>query len=211
LETASLQGRRIGVIRHFHERDARVSDELLLALQDAESMFATLGANVIDVQLPPLAQWQAVGMTLLLYEAYQLHEDWLRTRPEQYGASFRDSILLGALIDEHHYALARRQRAVLAAQVDEALRSVDLLMTAIQPASAPRLDGLSRWGFLERPSYGLPFNISDHPALSLRCGTGTRGLPLAMQLIGARGATQWLFAVGKAYETATGWPQCANS
>ena len=47
---------------------------------------AMLGCVVRDVRLPPLADWMASGFLILLAEAFALHEHWLKTRPERYGA-----------------------------------------------------------------------------------------------------------------------------
>jgi Asp-tRNA(Asn)/Glu-tRNA(Gln) amidotransferase A subunit family amidase len=43
------------------------------------------------------------------------------------------------------------------------------------------------------------------PALSLPCGFDARGLPIGMQLAGARWSEPLLLRVGHAYQAATGW------
>ena len=72
------------------------------------------------------------------------------------------------------------------------------------PEAAP-IEAIGKWGFIERPSYGIPFNVSDHPALSACCGFGRQGLPLAIQLVCRRNEEQLLLRAGHAYECAAGW------
>ena len=55
------------------------------------------------------------------------------------------------------------------------------------------------------PSYALPFNLTGQPALSLCCGFGDEGLPLAIQLAARPSDELTLLRVGHAYETATTW------
>ena len=78
-------------------------------------------------------------------------------------------------------------------------------VSAVQPGEAPRLDAVRKWGLFERPSYALPFNLTGQPALSLCCGFGDEGLPLAMQLAARPWDELTLLRVGHAYEIATTW------
>ncbi len=164
-----------------------------------------LGCVVRDVQLPPLADWMASGFLILLAEAFALHEHWLRTRPERYGAAFRDAMMLGATISSADYLQAVRRRAELVAAMTEVMKDCDLLVSAVQPGEAPRLEAVRKWGLFERPSYALPFNLTGQPALSLCCGFGDEGLPLAIQLAARPFDELTLLRVGHAYETATTW------
>lgn len=70
---------------------------------------------------------------------------------------------------------------------------------------SPRLDAVRKWGLFERPSYALPFNLTGQPALSLCCGFGEEGLPLAIQLAARPLDELTLLRVGHVYETATPW------
>ncbi|MDX3905713.1 MAG: amidase [Pigmentiphaga sp.] len=197
-----LRGLRIGVIRHFYTKDAPISDDGQTAIEDALEVFRSLGCRVQDVTLAPLPEWNATGMLMLLAEAFALHEPWLRGSDHLYGESLRDALLLGATITAADYLHACDHGRRLAATLDAAFDRVDLLVTAIQPGEAPALANIGKWSFLERPSYGIPFNVSDHPALSICCGMGRRGLPLAVQLVAARNGENTLLRAGHAYELA---------
>ena len=45
-----------------------------------------------------------------------------------------------------------------------------------------------------------PFNVTGHPAITLPCGRGAKGLPCGLQLVGHRGATPALLDVARACE-----------
>lgn len=200
-----LRGLRIGVVRHFFTKDAPVSNDGLTAIDDALEVFRNQGCRVRDVSLAPLREWNAVGMMLLLAEAFSFHEPWLRERSHFYGESVRDALLLGGLIDAADYVQASHHRKRLSESIDALFRDNDILVSAIQGGEAAPIEAIDKWGFIERPSYGIPFNVSDHPALSVCCGFGRQGLPLAMQLVSRRNEEQLLLRAGHAYECAAGW------
>ena len=200
-----LRGLRIGVVRHFFTEDAPISNDGLTAIDEALDVFRSQGCRVRDVSLAPLREWNAVGMMLLLAEAFSFHEPWLRGRSRLYGESVRDALLLGGLIDAADYVQANHHRKRLSESIDALFEDNDILVSAIQGGEAAPIEAIGKWGFIERPSYGIPFNVSDHPALSACCGFGRQGLPLAIQLVCRRNEEQLLLRAGHAYECAAGW------
>jgi aspartyl-tRNA(Asn)/glutamyl-tRNA(Gln) amidotransferase subunit A len=53
--------------------------------------------------------------------------------------------------------------------------------------------------------YTMPFNLTGNPAISLPCGFGTDGMPLAIQLVARPGADTELLHVAAAFESARPW------
>ncbi len=53
--------------------------------------------------------------------------------------------------------------------------------------------------------YTLPFNLTGHPAVSLPCGFGKDGLPVAVQLVGRAGDDAFLMRVAAAFERVRPW------
>jgi aspartyl-tRNA(Asn)/glutamyl-tRNA(Gln) amidotransferase subunit A len=201
----NIKGTRLGVVRHFFSEDLPISAAGMRAIDGALDVLRAAGCVVRDVRLPPLADWMACGFLILLAEAFALHEHWLKTRPERYSASFRDAMMMGATISGADYLQAVRRRAELVAAMNEVMTDCDILVSAVQPGEAPRLEAVGKWGLFERPSYALPFNVTGQPALSLCCGFGDEGLPLAIQLAARPFDELTLLRVGHAYETATTW------
>jgi aspartyl-tRNA(Asn)/glutamyl-tRNA(Gln) amidotransferase subunit A len=200
-----LRGVRIGVVRNFFDGTAPVSEDLVHAVDAALRVFIDAGCGVVDVNLRSVEDWNAVGMVILLAEAFALHTPWLRNRIDRYGDSFSDAVLLGAALKESDYFNAVQARRLLTAELDVVMDSCDLLIAPIQPDEAMPLSALSKWGFLERPSYGIPFNVSDNPALSVCCGFGRTGLPLALQVVGRPGGEASVLRAGHAYQMRCDW------
>jgi aspartyl-tRNA(Asn)/glutamyl-tRNA(Gln) amidotransferase subunit A len=53
--------------------------------------------------------------------------------------------------------------------------------------------------------YTMPFNITGHPAVSLPCGFGSDGLPLALQVVGRLRGDADLLRIAALYEQAAPW------
>jgi len=88
-----------------------------------------------------------------------------------------------------------------------AMRNVDILITAVAPAPACRLDDLDAMDKSGDGSMRIPFNVTGNPAMALPIGFTTDGLPLSMQLVGKHMAESTVYRVAFAYEAATGWHQ----
>jgi aspartyl-tRNA(Asn)/glutamyl-tRNA(Gln) amidotransferase subunit A len=200
-----LRDVRIGVVRHFFERDNRVSDDMHAALEAAIATLRGCGAVLTEVTLPPLVEWYASGALINLSEAYDVHEQRLRTRLHDYGELLRDRLVLGSLVAAPDYVHAMRRRRELCAELGDAMGDIDVLVTGIVPGEAPVIGTESKWGAFENGNFAMPANLSGYPAIALCIGFGSAGMPLAMQLIGKPFAEPALFGIAHAYERATPW------
>src|SRR5205823_10057527 len=79
-----VKGLRIGLIRHFYERDNEANAATHNAIDAAAKTLEGLGCSVREVTLSPLADWAACGVTIMLSEAYAIHEANLRSRFTDY-------------------------------------------------------------------------------------------------------------------------------
>jgi aspartyl-tRNA(Asn)/glutamyl-tRNA(Gln) amidotransferase subunit A len=201
----SAKGLRIGVIRHFHETDHKVSPATQQGIDDALAIFRDQGAEISDVTLSPMMDYNAPGWLILTAEAYAVHEPWLKERFNDYGELLRDRLALGALMRATDYVQAIRRRRVLCEEMRDAMANLDILITASAPAEAPKITEVPKWGMLEKPGFTMPFNLTGLPALSLCTGYGAGGLPVSMQIVGKPFAEATVFRAGHAYETATQW------
>jgi aspartyl-tRNA(Asn)/glutamyl-tRNA(Gln) amidotransferase subunit A len=201
----SVKGLRIGVIRHFHEEDNPVSPATLKGIEGALDFFRKSGAEVRDVKLSPMMDYNAPGWLILTTEAYAIHEPWLKTRFEDYGELMRDRLAFGAILSASDYVQATRRRRSLCLEVQAAMADLDLLITASAPGEAPRIDQVPKWAMLEKPNFTMPFNITGQPALSVCSGYGEGGLPVSIQIVGKPFQEATVFQAGHAYETAHDW------
>src|SRR5436305_621570 len=98
-----VKGLRIGLIRHFYERDNDADPAARDAIAAAAKVLEGLGCSVREITLSPLADWAACGMTIMYAESYAIHEAELRRRFTDYGEIFRDRMALAGLITGADY------------------------------------------------------------------------------------------------------------
>ena len=206
---AGVRGRRIGVIRHFHERDNPVSPATLQGIEGALAVLRDAGATVTEVTLPSLAEFNATGWVILIAEAFAIHEGWMQASPQKYGEYLRHRLALGALVTGADYLQAQRRRRDLIARTVAATAEVDLLVTAAAVGEAPDIRTVPKWASLEAPNFTIPFNVTGWPALSVCTGFGPAGgepgMPVSMQIIGKPFDDAGVLAAGHAFERATGF------
>jgi aspartyl-tRNA(Asn)/glutamyl-tRNA(Gln) amidotransferase subunit A len=205
--SGEVKGLRIGVIRHFYERDNEANAATRQAIDAASKALEDLGCTVHDITLSPLPEWSACGMTIMLCEAYSIHEANLRRRFTDFGENFRDRMVLGGLVSGADYVQALRRRRELVAELDRAMQGLDIVMTAAAPSEAPPIDQVPKFALFERPSLTIPFNLTGSPAMSVCCGYTDSGLPLSFQIVGKRFEDATVLRLAHAYEQATSWRQ----
>ena len=94
----SLSGLRIGILRHFFETDLLTDPETIAALENSVVALRDMGAIIGDVKLSPFGVYADCGSLISRSEAYSIHQHWLRTSPERYGAFGRHRLMAGAFI-----------------------------------------------------------------------------------------------------------------
>ena len=199
-----VKGLRIGVARNWHETDRPVSPAVQAGIDGALDIWRAQGAEVQEVALPSLYDYQAANFVVLIAEAFTLHEPWMRERFGDYGELLRDRMAFGGLIAATDYVQALRMRRELCAATTAAMADVDLVVTAGAPAEAPRIDDVPKWDNLARPGFTAPFNLTGWPALSVCSGFGVGGLPVSVQIAAKPFQEATLFRAAHAFEQAAG-------
>ena len=133
------------------------------------------------------------------------HRDRLEPRTQEVyrlGAWVRPAVV--------RWALRAGER--LATKADRIFSDVDVLLT---PTIAPRprkVGALNRGGAVVLAARSTPmiaytalWNVTGHPAASVPAGTGSDGLPLAVQLVGRRLDEATLLSLGAQLERARPW------
>jgi aspartyl-tRNA(Asn)/glutamyl-tRNA(Gln) amidotransferase subunit A len=196
-------GLRIGLVHGFHE--SGVEAEAVAAFDAAAESLASAGATLVEVRLPPIADYVACNRVILLSEAYAVHEADFLSRPELFGPYLRARLLPGALFTAADYVQALRRRRELVALTAAAMREVDVLLVAGAAGPAPRLDAVGPDTiFTGPPSVTSPFNVTGLPALSVPAGLSASGLPLSVQLVGHPFGEAAAYRAGQAVEEALG-------
>ena len=181
-----IAGLRIG--RAFRED---CDSEIAAAMEASLDVFRRLGATVVDVELPDFSRLSALAATLHAAEANPFHDEWFRTRPQDYSPQVRERLEKGRPVFARDYLKAMQARApAIAAFCDSVFSKVDLVHGPVVSFQTPTIaetdissgeaaaEMLGRFVRLTRPiSYlGLPVVCAN-------AGFTRAGMPIGMQLI----------------------------
>ena len=192
--TGDIRGLRVGVISELTtgpETDPEMRDGVLAATR----VLADLGARVDDVSLPLIPRAGAAFMAICDSEGAARHLQTLRTRAGEYDEGTRRRLLAAALLPAGLVQKAQQARALIRAQIVEALRRHDVLVAPTSPRPAPTIANYTApitstaqavTHFFTRRSFPTPASLAGVPAMAVPCGFSTRELPLSLQIIGRR-------------------------
>ncbi len=202
---AGVRGLRVGVIRHFYTNDMEADPEVSGAVEDAVGVLEGLGARVRELRLEPLELYAACSRTIIMSEAYAVHEKWLTERPGDYGASLRQRLLPGAFVRAVDYVHATRLRRRLVEHFNDAMGDLDVAVTVSSMDPPPPIEDAEEIARTYPRQARQPFNVVGVPALALPVGFTRSGLPLSMQVAGRAFDEATVYRTAYAYEQATGW------
>ena len=200
-----VKGLRIGVIRHFYTHDMQADAEMAAGIETAVQRLAELGAEIREITIAPLAEYAACNRTILTGEAFAIHENWMRERPQDYGALARERLMAGAFVRAADYVNATRLRRKLADAFHALFADIDVALTASSMDPACRIDDRQAIDHTYSRQARAPFNVTGNPALAVPIGFSKSGLPLSMQIVGSAYGEALVYRVADAYEQATAW------
>ncbi len=214
----SVKGMRIGIAKGYYGKD--LSEDVGQAMQSAREEFVRLGCELVEVDLPEPIVINALWEVILQAEAASIHREWLCERREEYSPQVRRRLEIGLFQPATRYLQALSLRPKIAhAFVEHAFSACDVLHLPTLPCTAPTLAELAVGDSDDMPGVILslsrftrPFSFLGLPSLSVPCGFGHSGLPVAFQLVGRPFSEATLCAAGDAYQRATPWheklPSC---
>jgi aspartyl-tRNA(Asn)/glutamyl-tRNA(Gln) amidotransferase subunit A len=176
----------------------RADDEVQRATERAVDMLRGAGADTAEVPLDGALELALAAHRVVVFcECAAVHEELLAQHAERLGPRARTLLELGTVTPATDYLRARRLRRRLAGRLQAAFDGVDALLTPTTSGPAPAdLDSTGD------PSFQIPWTFAGLPAISLPIGLGERGMPLAVQLAGPRGADERLLEVARWCERA---------
>src|SRR5437588_8251590 len=203
-----IKGLRIGVPSAFYVDD--LDAEVAGILDETIAVFRREGADIVQVELPDQRQLTAACQLVLAVEAAAFHKRWLIERPQDYGPQVLMRLQNGLAIPGVSYLEAMRWRGPALAAHSAATAGVDAVLAPVAPVAAPSIaesdvgnspDAESVIQRLTR--FTRPINYLGLPALAIPCGFTSKGLPVAMQLIGRSFDEATLLRIGAAFQRAT--------
>jgi aspartyl-tRNA(Asn)/glutamyl-tRNA(Gln) amidotransferase subunit A len=206
---AGVKEMRIGVIRELMDG---LSDDVAKSFKAAMRQLVDLGASVDEVSIPTLPSANVINSIATFTEALEYHDEWMRTRPNDYGADVRRLLESGMAITGVAYVRAQRARAQVLADALLAMENHDVLAAPGSAITAPRIgesrlvgDGEPRVDVVDKIlRFTAPFDCTGQPAIAIPTGLASDGLPLSMQIIGRPFDEPAVLRVSSAYENARG-------
>ena len=202
-----VAGMRIGFDHRYASDD--VIPPIAEAVAASVETLASLGAEIIEVELPDFAPYMADWPTLCSVEALHAHLDNYPSRADDYGNWFGAWLELGASISATDYADACIRREELRGLLARSFADIDILACPAQATLPHQVNedmmyddrpGEFQWSRLQ---YTAPWDMNRAPTLTLPNGWSDDGLPIALQLVGPLNSEAMLCRAGYAYEQAT--------
>ncbi|HEX7606396.1 MAG TPA: amidase, partial [Usitatibacter sp.] len=181
----------------------RVAADVLDAYDRSLEALATLGAKVVDIDLPwSLADF--VTMTnITMAEGYFVNAAAVENPELKLDDAVRERLLKGKDISAHDYLATRRRREEMKREMDAAMQNLDAFLTPSTETAALVLADLD---FSQMPiRFGRFVNILDLCGLALPNGYTSEGMPTSLQVV-CRGYEEALaLRIGHAYQRETDW------
>jgi aspartyl-tRNA(Asn)/glutamyl-tRNA(Gln) amidotransferase subunit A len=221
------QGLRVGIVRDMLEMDG-CGDEVRGVVDEAAEIFAALGAEVGEVELPSakhglaayyiigpaeassnLARFDGIRYGVRATDAADVIDLYTRTRAEGFGPESIRRIMLGtyalsAGYYDAYYGQAQKARTRIIEDFRAAFARFDVLITPTTPEPAFRFGEKSDpYTMYLNDYYTIPVNLAGNCAISVPAGLcASTSMPVGLQIIGDYFAESTLLRAAAAFEEA---------
>ena len=144
--------------------------------------------------------------------------EYLPEREGDFGRTFIWGVKQGWRMTPERWAVAQERREELNRWCAEIFERFDLLLTPTLPFDPPpakgpfpeEIDG-RKLPDAGAGAFTIPFNLSWHPAASVRAGLSRAGLPVGLQIVAPRHRDDRVLQAAWAFEQVRPWqewPEC---
>ncbi len=130
-----------------------------------------------------------------------MHGPLYREAPERFSPELRSYLDYGGKMPATRLIAADRRIDVAAFELTRCLEEVDAIVSPTTPQAAPAFGGPAPDN---AGTFCIPANFAGCPAISVPMGRSELGLPLGLQVIGARHRDARVLAIAASYEAAAG-------
>jgi len=176
----SIPRPRIGLCRTPIWDEASTDTKALL--EKTATTLADKGASVVDIAFAPafndiLDDHGAISG----WESARNYADERLRNPDKMSEELVGGLKRGLAVTLERYVAAQRKSVAFKAHVDSLFDKVDVLLCPSAPGEAPA--GVE---FTGDPRFNSIWTLAGTPCVTLPAGTGVKGLPLGIQLVGLR-------------------------
>jgi len=227
--TRGVKGLKIGIPKEYRLDGMPAEIEKLWA--DGIDWMRRAGAEIVDISLPHtkyalpayyivapaeassnLARYDGVryGLRVPGKDVAEMYEN---TRAAGFGREVKRRIMIGTYVlsagyYDAYYVRAQKIRTLIKRDFEEVYASgVDAILTPATPSAAFGIGEKGSGDPVEmylNDVFAVSVNMAGLPGIAVPAGLDSRGLPLALQLIGRPFDEETLFAAGQVIEDATG-------
>ncbi|MCH2169789.1 amidase [Myxococcota bacterium] len=190
---------------------AVVQSDVATCVERAAAVFEEIGHHletIPDGPPEPGADWGLAG-------AFELHSElheMLPERMDEFGRSFIRGVAQMGSMDAALWHGFRKRREELNRWCALVFDRYDLLLTPTVPYDPPAATGPLRAEVEGRKqpianvgSFTMPFNLSWHPAATVRAGQSRAGLPIGLQIVGPRHRDDLVLQASHTFEQMRPW------
>jgi aspartyl-tRNA(Asn)/glutamyl-tRNA(Gln) amidotransferase subunit A len=204
--------KKLRVAFHPDFGHAIVQHDVMREVEKAVDAFRQLGyaVDVLDDNVPEIGiEWMRLAATFSYAEIF----DRIEAHRAEFGRAFLAGAESALRMGWDRFAAAQRKRAEFNRWCQRVFERYDLLLTPTLPSEAfgadgppPReIDGKPLPDLLAAVMFTYPFNMSGHPAASVRAGFTDAGLPCGLQIVAERHRDDLVLQAAYAYERARPW------
>jgi aspartyl-tRNA(Asn)/glutamyl-tRNA(Gln) amidotransferase subunit A len=199
---------------------ARVQKDVL---REVEAGVATLARSLGRPVEPVTDTITDVGMPWVMLNCFERRAwltDLLEPHRDEWEHGFLQGLDFAANVTAREIGWAQRERHRAIEDVNRVFARYDLLLTPTLPTPAFAAEGPLPSGVDGEPfaspihavAFTYPFNMTGHPAATVRAGFADDGLPVGLQLVAERGREDLLLQVARVWEQVRPfdrWPEVA--
>lgn len=181
---------RIGICRSPVWDKAEPETKALI--EETATRLSDKEASVMDVAFAaPFADIIDDHAAITGFESVRNYADERLRNPDKVSDELMNGPMKrGLAVSFDRYVAAQRKATAFKPHVDSLFDKVDLLLTPSAPGEAPQ--GIE---FTGDPVFNSIWTLAGTPCVTLPAGTGPRGLPLGVQLVGLRHADDRLLSL----------------
>jgi aspartyl-tRNA(Asn)/glutamyl-tRNA(Gln) amidotransferase subunit A len=190
---------------------AVVQSDIAAAVEEGTRVFEKLGHKLVRITGGPPQLGREWGLLGCFEMASHLHH-LLPEREGDFGRTFLAGVKMGWEMRPEAWGRIAKLRTRLNEWCAETFARVDLLVTPTVPHDPPPARGPFPAETEGRPqvpagvaAFTIPFNLSWHPAATVRVGLSRAGLPMGLQIVGPRHRDDLVLQAARAFERERPW------